>query len=214
VEKLSRALLQKSERVLLFGPPGAGKSYLAAQLGRRLQEEDRTCVCLSADPGSPGFGIPAAINLGIWKQDNWQREDFESLCSLDAARFRLQAGHDEMVVLPARTIEDGVIYQEERFLVRTVDLDHGTPVLAYAYEPVAAVVVSEEALDEFQLPAGPWLGKLKYTYMAGEHNRLIELPSGDFQPVGLLASRLLRKQEGKNWCTPLTWRIQSRTGKS
>lgn len=539
VEQLSQALLRKAERVLLFGPTGAGKSHLAAELARRLQAEKRSCVCLSADPGSPKFGIPAAINFGVWNSNSWQLKDFEALCSLDAARFRLplaeavsrlllrvslqhpliidapgmtrgvaaaellttlvnltaatllvvldsqdgsttlepeiaslhlpvirvlmsdearppsrferlswrtqlwerymegaeemvlpleeiallgtpppldlpekwcgrlisladangvitmgevlelqdqqlrlrchilkrtpsqlllrdawhlpgqklvtvnhykklksastsfsgsslvypsdhketacstqirrrdvtaelvnslfedpllliktnwsrrcllfdlgntsrlpmrhthnvshifithahfdhiggfmgllrvrlgtpasctlygppglarhiagmlsgilwdrigdngpefniaelhgeqlrcyrlKAGQEAMIVLPDKAVKDGIIYQEERFLVRAVELDHGTPVLAYAYEPVAAIVVCEKALSEFQLPPGRWLGKLKYTYMAGEYSCLIELPNGDNQTVGVLASRLLRKQAGK-----------------
>jgi len=539
VEYLSQALLHKPERVLLFGPTGAGKSYLAAELARRLDAEKQSCICLSADPGSPKFGVPAAVNLGVWTNDHWQLQDFEALCSLDAARFRLplaeavsrlllrasiqqsllidapgmtrgvaaaellttlvnltaatllvvldsqdgsitlepeidslylpvirisisdeahspsrserlawrtqlwdyymegaeevilpvekiallgtppplenpekwcgrlislsdadglitmgevlglkeynirlrchnagrspsqlllrdawhlpgqklvtvnhrkklktdattfsgsslvyssdhkesvcstqirrrditaelvnslfedpllliktnwsrrcllfdlgntsrlpmrhthnvshifithahfdhiggfmgllrvrlgaptsctlygppglarhiagmlsgilwdrigdsgpefniaelhgeklrcfrlKAGLAGIVALPDKTVKDGIIYREERFLIRAVELDHGTPVLAYAYEPVAAVVVSEEALSDLHLSPGRWLGKLKYTYMAGDHSSLIALPNGDNQPVGVLASRLLYKQAGK-----------------
>jgi len=150
--------------------------------------------------GPPGLArhISGMLSGILWDRigENGPAFDIAELHGEQLRCFRLQAGHDKMIALPKRSVEDGIIYQEERFLVRAVELDHGTPVLAYAYEPVAAVVVSEQALKEHQLTPGPWLGKLKYTYMAGEQSRLIELPNGESQPVGVLASLLLRKQAG------------------
>lgn len=82
-------VLTGDRRALLFGAPGTGKSTLAAQLGRTLASSGRKCWCISADPGSPGFGIPGAISLGKWEQQAWQIKDFKALCTLDAGRFRL-----------------------------------------------------------------------------------------------------------------------------
>ena len=75
--------------ILLFGPPGVGKSMLASQLGAALAESSRSCWCLSADPGSPAFGVPGVVSLGKWVADGWQLTRFEAVCTLDAGRFRL-----------------------------------------------------------------------------------------------------------------------------
>lgn len=83
------AVLQQDRRVLLFGPPGIGKSTLTTQLGRSLSEAGRDCWCVSADPGSPAFGVPGAVALARWVVDGWRVDAQEALCTLDAGRFRL-----------------------------------------------------------------------------------------------------------------------------
>lgn len=88
-ENIIDAVLQQDRRVLLFGPPGIGKSTLTTQLGRSLSEAGRDCWCVSADPGSPGFGVPGAVALARWVVDDWQIDAQEALCTLDAGRFRL-----------------------------------------------------------------------------------------------------------------------------
>lgn len=82
-------LLGKDRRVLLVGPPGIGKSTLTKTLGEQLERRGRSCHCLSADPGTPPFGVPGAVCLGRWQQSNWQTTDLMALCTLDAGRFRL-----------------------------------------------------------------------------------------------------------------------------
>lgn len=82
-------LLAEDRRVLLFGAMGVGKSTLVCQLAEQLSKTDRNCWCLSADPGTPLFGVPGAITLGHFEQGTWQVDDYVALCTLDAGRFRL-----------------------------------------------------------------------------------------------------------------------------
>ena len=77
------------KRVLLFGPPGIGKSTLASAIAAGLAVKKRGCWCVSADPGSPGFGLAGVVSLGKWEHGAWAVKRIEALCTLDAGRFRL-----------------------------------------------------------------------------------------------------------------------------
>ena len=76
-------------RVMLLGQPGVGKSTLARGLAVQLHAAGRSISYLSADPGSPPFGIPGAVCLGDWTPAGWSLRGLEALCTLDAGRFRL-----------------------------------------------------------------------------------------------------------------------------
>ncbi|MCK9620141.1 MAG: MBL fold metallo-hydrolase [Methylobacter sp.] len=86
---LAEQLLSGGKKILLYGETGIGKSTLVSELARTLSEKTLTCSCISADPGSPGFGLPGTVSLGQWREPIWQVQAFEALCTLDAGRFRL-----------------------------------------------------------------------------------------------------------------------------
>jgi len=82
-------LLSTERRILLFGESGIGKSTLAVGLAQTLARAGRPCTCIGSDPGSPAFGVPGAVCLGTWHNNEWQLVAFEALCTLDSGRFRL-----------------------------------------------------------------------------------------------------------------------------
>lgn len=86
---LTEQLLTGGPRILLYGEAGIGKSYLVNELARIFAEKGLSCSCITADPGSPLFGLPGTVSLGQWRKEGWQVSSFEALCSLDAGRFRL-----------------------------------------------------------------------------------------------------------------------------
>jgi ribonuclease BN (tRNA processing enzyme) len=83
------AVLAGRRRVMLFGASGTGKSTLAAQLADTLGASAQDCQCISADPGSPAFGLPGMLALGRRCDKGWKSLAQEPLCTLDAGRFRL-----------------------------------------------------------------------------------------------------------------------------
>ncbi|UTV30579.1 Clp1/GlmU family protein [Photobacterium atrarenae] len=151
--------------------------------------------------GPPGLALHVAGMLSgiLWDRIGENGPEFEvaELHGKTLRCYRLKAGYKQVDVLPEQTVHQGVIHQEARFLIRAVELDHGTPVLAYAYEPVESIRISEQVLQAMPYPPDRWLGKLKHCYLAGELDDLITLPNGEACTVSTLASQLIEKQAGK-----------------
>jgi ribonuclease BN (tRNA processing enzyme) len=141
---------------------GTGKSTLAAGIA---QARAGRVLGLSADPGSPAFGLPGAVSLGEWHQQGWRCIDMVPLCTLDAARFRLpllqavaQLAHrasEHMLIVDAPGVVRGVAAAE---------ILHGLAELAGID---AVIVLNAEVLDHlssdldtlgcpvFRVPADP-----------------------------------------------------------
>ena len=102
---------------------------------------------------------------------------------------RVQAGRPSVEPPGEQAISGGVLLQESGFRVRAVTLDHGTPVLAFAFEPSRQLKIREEGLSARGLQTGPWIGELKRCVARGDLDASIELPDGRRE----LASRLGRE---------------------
>ncbi|MGD8631588.1 MAG: Clp1/GlmU family protein, partial [Gammaproteobacteria bacterium] len=130
------ACLAGERRVLLVGPPGAGKSTLVDGLAQTLLQQGRTCRCLGADPGSPLFGVPGAVCLGRRERAAWTVEGLEALCSLDAGRFRLPLV--AAIRRLAATVDSGMLLVDGPGVVRGVA---GAELLPAVVEAAAIDVV-------------------------------------------------------------------------
>jgi len=112
-------------------------------------------------------------------------------------RWRLQAGKAGMEKLDSIAAPGGLLRDEPGFRIRAIELDHHTPVLAFAFEPGQDIHVRRDRLQKSQLAPGPWLGELKAAILADQPDRLIPLPNGQQRSAGELASELLLIQPGK-----------------
>jgi len=108
-----------------------------------------------------------------------------------ARRFWVQAGKAGPTALDEIPVADGILWSEPAFRVRTTTLDHGIPVLAYAYEEPRALRVRKERLQALGLAVGPWLGELKRLVAAEALDEPVRLPTGAEQSAGELARELL-----------------------
>ena len=144
--------------------------------------------------GPPGVaGLVQSLICGIhWDRiaDRGPRFDVAEFHGAVLKRFRLQAGLPKAQSLGDSPVSDGVLLQEDEFRVRATVLDHGTPVLAYAYEPGLQINVRKDRLIERQLTPGPWLNELKRRIAAGDRRTRIDLPDGQTATVAELQDEL------------------------
>lgn len=112
-------------------------------------------------------------------------------------RYRLQAGLGVPRRLEDRAAPDGLLRNEPGFRIRARQLDHHTPVLAFAFEPGKEIHVRKDRLAARRLSPGPWLGELKTAIQAGQTETLVRLPDGGEARAAELAADLLLIQPGK-----------------
>jgi len=94
-------------------------------------------------------------------------------------------------------IDTGVVWREPGFVVPATELDHGTSVLAYAFEPRARINVCRDRLQALGVPTGPWLQELKREYLAGNHRHVTVLPDGSRASVEQLKEQVLLSSPGE-----------------
>jgi len=111
--------------------------------------------------------------------------------------FQVIAGQGGPVEIGEVMVEAGVVWREPGFIVRATELDHGTPVLAYAFEPRARISVCRDRLQALGLTTGPWLQELKREYLAGNYKYVVPLPDGSSLTVEQLRQQVLLSSPGE-----------------
>lgn len=112
-------------------------------------------------------------------------------------RFRVQAGHANRVRLADHAAPGGVLLNESGFRVRAATLDHGTPVLAFAFEPSMQISIRKDRLQARGWTPGAWLGALKARLLEGDRAALVELPDGTKTEAGRLGEELTLIKTGR-----------------
>jgi ribonuclease BN (tRNA processing enzyme) len=115
-------------------------------------------------------------------------------------RFHLQAGYTETQVLDEVEVVEGVLLDEAGYRIRGTTLDHhGTPVMAYAFEPDKQLNIRKDRLKARELEPGPWLNELKQQLLSENETALIQLPDGSETSAGALADELVLITPGKKF---------------
>jgi len=81
----------------------------------------------------------------------------------------------------SKSFENGVVLEEPSFLVQSMILDHGIPVLAFALEEKNHINILKKRLEEMGLQVGPWLNDLKTAIL---DNKPDQTPYTIFQKSG------------------------------
>ncbi|BAU47711.1 ribonuclease Z [Sulfurifustis variabilis] len=173
---LLRLHLGRGKRLRLYGPPG-----FAAQVGHKLAAY--TWNLVHRYEAQLVFEV-----LEVHPDGNAFVREFSSSSAFRHANER-----------PFKLV-DGVLFDEPALRVRTVFLEHGTSVLAFALEEKAHVNVWKNRLQEMGLPMGPWLHALKRAVLAGlPDETLVRVPGATARdlPLGMLREHLVRVVPGQ-----------------
>ncbi|MCZ6831414.1 MAG: Clp1/GlmU family protein [Gammaproteobacteria bacterium] len=151
--------------------------------------------------GPPGLAqqIAGMVNGILWDRVEERAPRFE-VREWHGKRlrcYRVVAGETGAELLTEHPLEDGLLWREPGFSVRAAALDHGTLVLAYAYEPALQVRVRRDRLQALGLKSGRWLQELKQQLLQGHFDSSIALPDGSHRPVSQLQDELLLVSPGQ-----------------
>ncbi len=144
--------------------------------------------------GPPGLAghIEGFLRGILWDRVRQRGPVFEVMEWHDGRlrRFRLQAGREGCETLGESLITDGIVLREPGFRIRAVQLDHHTPVLAYAFEPDREISIRKDCLAARGWVPGPWLGELKQRLLSEETAARIRLPDGSESEAAGLSAEL------------------------
>ena len=156
-------------------------------------------ACRIYGPAGTAAQIAGLVAGILWDRAGDRAPKFE-VCEWHSdhlQKFRVVAGVTGAMIGQESALEDGVVWQEPGFTVRAAELDHGTPVLAYALEPAARFRVCPDRLQAQDLPTGPWLQDLKKAWLTGRYEEAITLPDGSRRSVAELKEQVLLVSPGE-----------------
>ena len=147
-DHLVRICLGREKRLHLYGPPGFVDQVwhrLAAYTWNLVSNYPTDFTVIAVEVSPDGKGLVAEFHC---------RRGF----SPEQPR--------------SEVFQDGVLHEEDAFLVRTAFLDHRIPCLAFALEEKSHVNIMKNRLVEMGLSTGPWLTELKQAILRGEPDDL------------------------------------------
>lgn len=112
-------------------------------------------------------------------------------------RWSITAGDPAPTALEDQSTPGGVLLREPEFQIRAAMLDHGTPVLAFAWEPFGKLQVRNDQLQAEGLKPGPWLHDLKMAVLRQRPDELISPDVRCTYRAGDLARKLLIQAPGE-----------------
>lgn len=148
-DRLLRVLLGRQKHIHITGPAG----FIA-------QVEHKLCAYIWNLAGS------GAADLCIDAHELTEED------MLMTARFCFSTGFQRKD-LPSRSVTDGIIFDEANYRVRTVQLDHHIPCLAFSIEEKQHFNVWRNKVTAMGLGVGPWLRELKEAVIRGDPGRTI-----------------------------------------
>lgn len=151
--------------------------------------------------GPPGLARQIAGMVGgiLWDrvEDRAPRFEVREWHGDRISCFRVVAGEGPEQRLDDLPLTDGILWRESGFQVRATRLDHGTPVLAFAWEAARQLKVRRERLDALGLRHGQWLQVLKEAVTDGRLAEVIATPDGREHRVAELSDQLLLVDAGQ-----------------
>ncbi|TNE43229.1 MAG: MBL fold metallo-hydrolase [Deltaproteobacteria bacterium] len=164
-------------------------------LGRRINCPE---VCRVYGPPGLAGHFNAMTQAFVWDRLGDKGPEF-SIAEvhsdrLDWFHFKVgQPGYEQGASTPIR---DGILLQDPLFQVRATYLDHGIPVLAYAYEERNQYHFQQDRREALGIEPGAWIADLQKLANAGEWDALVTLPNGSTSTVRQLIASLMDIRQG------------------
>ncbi|WP_164830290.1 MBL fold metallo-hydrolase [Sinorhizobium meliloti] len=177
-DRMLRLLLNRTADLQVFGPPG---------LTDAVEGKLRSYTWNLLDETSGDFSIIAA---------EWDLRD-------GLARSRFKARNKFVPeTLGVETLASARLFVDPDFHVEAVELDHGIPCLAFAFQESMRVNVHKARLDELGLPVGPWLTEAKHLVRThADPDTIVTISEhGDMKLGDLLSAKAFVTGPGERIC--------------